>query len=274
MQSSEAQCSSKPQIVHRSVRIKSMRQRTRVRFLIFLLFAILILLLLNVLLYESYKKAKEQYKVSEMKVELLEDEKLQLTEDVNELGKEIEDLKKQYNNILAQNEKVRINLREITRQNEELAKKNRELIDENIALQNSLKMAASVGIKPQNYTKFNGISSRSSLERGRYIGTFIGTAYTPSKEECGNTKGITRSGKPIIPGVTIAVDQNYWPLGSIFYIKGLGYAVAMDTGSAIKGKYRFDFSVFDKEFAKKLGVRKWDVYLIKLGNGNVEQISF
>jgi len=251
-----------------------MRSKIKTRLLIFLLVVTLILILTNVLLYEYFKNAKEQYRVSETKTELLENEKLHLIEDISELEKEIENLKKQYDDILAQNEQIKMNLREITRQNEELANKNRELIDENIALQNSLKIAASVGIKPQNYTVFNGISSRSSLNRGRYIGSFIGTAYTPSKEECGNTKGITRSGKPIIPGVTIAVDEKYWPLGSIFYIKGLGYAVAMDTGSAIKGKYRFDFSVFDKEFAKKLGVRRWDVYLIKLGNGNVEEVSF
>ena len=41
----------------------------------------------------------------------------------------------------------------------------------------------------------------------------------------------------------------------------------MDTGSAIKGKYRFDFAVFDRNFAKQLGTNYWDVYLVKLGNG-------
>ena len=59
----------------------------------------------------------------------------------------------------------------------------------------------------------------------------------------------------------------------MFYIRGLGYAVAMDTGSAIKGRNRFDFAVFDKNFANSLGARYWDVYLVKLGKGNVDKIQ-
>lgn len=156
---------------------------------------------------------------------------------------------------------------------EEMDHKNRELTEDNIELQNSLKMAASAGTKPQNYQRFEGLSSRGSLERGKYIGKFLGTAYTPSKDECGNNQGITCSGKPIIPGISVAIDNEYWPFGTVFYIKGLGYAVAMDTGSAIKGKNRFDFAVFNKEFAKELGSRYWDVYLVKMGNGKVEDIA-
>jgi len=60
----------------------------------------------------------------------------------------------------------------------------------------------------------------------------------------------------------------------LFSIKGLGYAVAMDTGNGVKGKYRFDFAVFDKEFAKVIGSRKWDVYLVRMGTGKVEDIKF
>ena len=47
----------------------------------------------------------------------------------------------------------------------------------------------------------------------------------------------------------------------------------MDTGSAIKGKYRFDFSVLDKEFAQQLGSRKWEVYLVRLGKGNITDLK-
>lgn len=161
----------------------------------------------------------------------------------------------------------------IKKQNSELTKQNKELVNDNIALQNSLKMAAAAGVKPQNYSVFDGLERRDSLNKGKYVGRFTGTAYTPSKEECGNDMGLTRSGEPIVPGVSVAIDTEYWPLGTVFYIKGLGYTVAMDTGSAIKGKYRFDFSVLDKKFAQELGVKKWDVYLVKLGNGNVGDIE-
>lgn len=36
----------------------------------------------------------------------------------------------------------------------------------------------------------------------------------------------------------------------------------MDTGGSVKGKYRFDYAVFDKSFALKLGRQKWKVYLV------------
>ena len=183
------------------------------------------------------------------------------------------DLQREIEKLKAENLEFQKELELLRNQNDELINENKELIEDNIQLQNSLKMAASVGIKPQNYTEFNEIVSRGEIDRGTYIGKFLGTAYTPSKEECGNDKGITHSGKPIIPGVSVAVDRNYWPFGTVFYIRGLGYAIAMDTGSGVKGKYRFDFAVFDKEFAKKLGNRYWDVYLVKLGNGKVDSIS-
>ncbi|MDD2504613.1 MAG: 3D domain-containing protein [Clostridia bacterium] len=164
-------------------------------------------------------------------------------------------------------------LEELKKQNNELTKQYKDLVNDNVALQNSLKMAASVGVKPQSFTAFEGLEPRTAMNRGKYVGKFLGTAYTPSKEECGNDKGITKSGNPIMPGISIAIDNEYWPFGTIFYIKGLGYTVAMDTGSAIKGKYRFDFSVFDKEFAKKLGSRKWEVYLVKLGTGKIKDVK-
>jgi len=190
------------------------------------------------------------------------------------LKKENDMLKAELKAISAQNEEILRQMAEIKKLNDELKRKNKELTEDNIALQNSIKMAASAGIKPQNYNTFNGISSRGEIDRGTYLGKFLGTAYTPCKEECGSNKGITYSGKPIIPGISIAIDNRYWPFGTVFYIRGLGYAVAMDAGSAVKGKYRFDFAVFDKKFAYALGSRYWQVYLVRMGNGKVDDIRF
>lgn len=164
-------------------------------------------------------------------------------------------------------------IEEYEKENKLLSQKNEELEKENIHFQNTIKLAASVGIKPQNYTVFEGFNKSTSIDKGKYIGTFVGTAYTPAKDECGSNKGITNSGHPIIPGVSIAVDTKYWPMGTVFYVKGLGYVMAMDTGSAIKGKNRFDFAVFDKKFARALGVKKWEVFLVKKGEGKLIDIK-
>lgn len=144
-----------------------------------------------------------------------------------------------------------------------IAKNNLYLAQENIKLQQSLKTAANVGIKPQHYGEADEVTSPVDYSKLEYIGEFEGTAYTPSVEECSNNLGYTASGKPIIAGVSIAVDTKYWKLGTKFYVEGLGYVVAMDTGNAVKGKYRFDYAVFDKSYALKLGRQKWNVYLVK-----------
>jgi 3D (Asp-Asp-Asp) domain-containing protein len=244
-------------------------------------FAVILLLFVMVLtlcinnykMFKSYDKTKNSLYQTIKQVQATAGNQQNTTQKSIDLQNENKAIKDQYNRIMAQNNEVIKQMNQIKTQNEELSRKNKELTDDNIALQNSVKAAASVGIKPQNYTRFNGITSRGSIERGKYIGKFLGTAYTPSNEECGNNKGITNSGEPIIPGISIAIDNKYWPFGTVFYIRGLGYAVAMDTGSAIKGKNRFDFAVFDKDFANTLGAKYWDVYLVKLGKGNADKIQ-
>ena len=166
--------------------------------------------------------------------------------------------------------KLKEKLNKLLMENENLKNSNKIITDDNISLQNSLKIAAMAGIKPRNYERPPEIASRAAIRRESYLGKFKGTAYTPSKDECGNNKGITYSGKPIVPGTTIAVDTRYWPIGTVFYVKGIGYVTAMDTGNKVKGKNRFDFAVFDRKFAFALGTRNWDVYLVKIGNGKVD----
>ena len=253
----------------------SVRRKIRGYFILIcsLFVTVIILCLNNLSTYEALKKTQEQFETTVKKMNVIEENNSIMSENLKFIIQDNENLKTENEKLRTQYDEITREIQEIRNINEQLVRKNKELNEDNIALQNSLKMAAAAGIKPQNFTEFGGLSARSEVERGRYLGKFLGTAYTPSREECGNTKGITNSGEPIVPGISIAVDNKYWPFGTVFYIKGLGYTVAMDTGSAIKGKYRFDFSVFDKNFARVLGAREWDVYLIKLGNGKVDQIE-
>ncbi|MCX7843209.1 MAG: 3D domain-containing protein [Clostridia bacterium] len=277
----EAAADIKPQI--KALRHKAKTRPANRYFLTYcvLLITVMILCVNNLYLFISYKNFKQSFEESLNGMKAGNHERSELTRSNKKLLEENLIIKKENNSLKelnsvlsAQNQEILRQMEEIKKTNEELARKNKELVDDNIALQNSLKKAAAVGIKPQNYTNFDGISSRGELDRGSYLGKFLGTAYTPSADECGNNKGITNSGKPIVPGISVAVDKNHWPYGTVFYIKGLGYAVAMDTGSAIKGQKRFDFAVFDKNFAKNLGSKQWDVYLVKMGKGYVEDIKF
>ena len=181
-----------------------------------------------------------------------------------------EKLNKENNDLKKLNDKIKQENEALKEKNSQLEALKNELEGDNLELQKSLKKAAAVGVTPQSYKIYNGNSLESKNKKGKYIGKFLGTAYTPSSEECGNNKGITSSGLPIVPGISIAVDNSHWPYGTVFYIKGLGYTVAMDTGSAIKGKNRFDFAVLDRKFAYQLGEEYYDVYLVKLGNGKID----
>lgn len=185
-----------------------------------------------------------------------------LDESIKEVELAQKDIEVAQKDIDEQKEQIEQKQEELISTSEMLAKNNQSIIEENIRLQDTLKMAASVGIKPQNYNDAEAAETAVDYSKLEYIGEFEGTAYTPSPDECSNNLGYTASGKPIVAGVSIAVDTKYWKLGTKFYIEGLGYVVAMDTGSAVKGKYRFDYAVFDKSFAYKLGRQNWKVYKV------------
>lgn len=216
-------------------------------------------------------KYKEKYNNECVQAMLIFKSNQNLATDSNMYKKQSEKLNQQNDNLKKENDKIRKELESLKKKNSQLEQSRKELLGDNLELQKSLKKAAAVGVTPQSYKIYEGESLGVSNNKGKYVGKFLGTAYTPSAEECGNNKGITSSGQPIIPGVSIAIDKTHWPYGTIFYIKGLGYTVAMDTGSAIKGRKRFDFAVLDKNFAKELGQQYYDVYLVKMGNGKIDE---
>ena len=92
-----------------------------------------------------------------------------MSENLSLIIQDNENLKKENEKLRTQYEEITKEIQEIKSINEELISKNKELNEDNIALQNSLKMAAAAGVKPQNFTKFEGLSARSQVERGRYI---------------------------------------------------------------------------------------------------------
>ncbi len=277
MSSFEAADSVQPRRQSRRYRSEN-RKAVGYMWVVLVLFSLVAFLCVNnFMVLQSYLELKDQLTAAYKTIETAKNDSLDLSESKKKLEslyssmmEENRQLKENYEKMSRGSIDVSKQMEELKKQNNELMNKNKQLTDDNIALQNSLKLAASVGVKPQNYTMFEKLDPRFEISRGKYIGKFLGTAYTPSKEECGNDKGITNSGLPIVPGVTLAVDSRYWPFGTVFYIKGLGYTVAMDTGSAVKGKYRFDFSVLDKKFARQLGARRWEVFLVKMGKGSVD----
>ncbi|WP_328588928.1 ubiquitin-like domain-containing protein [Niallia nealsonii] len=84
------------------------------------------------------------------------------------------------------------------------------------------------------------------------------TAYTASCNGCsGRTAtGINLKANP--NAKVIAVDPSYIPLGTKVYVEGYGYAVAADTGGAIKGKK------IDVFFPSKADAYRWGNKPVKI----------
>lgn len=109
-------------------------------------------------------------------------------------------------------------------------------------------------------------SDAPKLEYSYYIDCEA-TAYDLSPEENGGYAGQSATGVPLDKGV-IAVDPKVIPLGSRVYIEAIdgswsyGYAVAADTGGAIKGK-RVDLCYRTQKECIQFGRRACRVYILK-----------
>ena len=85
------------------------------------------------------------------------------------------------------------------------------------------------------------------------------TAYSAFKK--GGGYGTTASGRQARYGV-VAVDPKVIPLGTNLYVEGYGYAVAADTGGAIKGnKIDLCFEKSNSELMK-FGRQTVTVYIL------------
>jgi len=95
--------------------------------------------------------------------------------------------------------------------------------------------------------------------------TMTATAYEPGPISCGaSATGYTYLGLKATRGI-IAVDPRVIPLWTKVYVDGYGFAVAGDTGSAIKGN-RIDVCYDTVEEALRWGVKRVKIYILELPN--------
>lgn len=107
-------------------------------------------------------------------------------------------------------------------------------------------------------------ASKTATPSGTVVKEFTvsATAYTASCKGC---SGITRTGINLKknPGAkVIAVDPKVIPLGTKVWVEGYGYAVAGDTGGAIKGN-KIDVFIPTQSQALKWGRKNVKIKILK-----------
>jgi len=98
-------------------------------------------------------------------------------------------------------------------------------------------------------------TSRGGFTRGRVL-SMNATAYPAMVTGTGRTALGYRAGFG-----HVAVDPRVIPLGSMLYVEGYGFALASDTGSAIKGN-RIDLCYADFGTANRYGRHKVTVHVL------------
>lgn len=116
------------------------------------------------------------------------------------------------------------------------------------------KVVARSNIRARKYTS-RGDSRQINISKSKSL-EMISTAYAPGA----GAGYITATGARAGYGIA-AVDPSVIPLGTKLYIPGYGYAVALDTGGAIKGM-RIDLCFNNRQDALNWGRRKVTVYIV------------
>jgi 3D (Asp-Asp-Asp) domain-containing protein len=104
------------------------------------------------------------------------------------------------------------------------------------------------------------VASRGQFAGKEYM-MLVATAYSPHC--CRGVDSATALGLRAGYGV-VAVDPRVIPLRSRLYIEGYGYAIAGDTGGAIKG-LRIDLGMDTLRAARQFGRRGVRVYILEKG---------
>lgn len=206
-------------------------------------------------------------------------EKEKALSEVKAVEKNIEDkqarikvLQEKVENYQSANDKLKSSLNKVKEEKAELqAKKNKVAVSEKAVSSSSAttttksetkKVVEKQGkqeTKKESVAPAKTSSSSESYKNWRSM-TVSATGYTAF---CAGCSGITATGIDLRSNPNqkvIAVDPNVIPLGSKVYVEGYGYAVAGDTGGAIKGN-KVDLFMQNKSDALSWGRRNVTIYI-------------
>ncbi len=222
----------------------------------------------------GFELDKQDYTYPDRKVRVSPGGKIQIF-DVEEVVEVVEE-SIPFENVVKKNNSIEIGTSKVVQEGKEGTKAistlkryvNGKLTSENIVKEEIIQ-------EPISKIVEKGSKDRISTSRGdtsyRKAVVMTATAYDLSFESCGKNPGdkgygITASGTKARPGA-VAVDPKVIPLGTKLYIESLdntkdyGFAVAEDTGGAIKGN-KIDLFFHSSTDVKNFGRRKVKVYIL------------
>uniref|UniRef100_A0AAU8BD82 3D domain-containing protein n=1 Tax=Bacillus phage Adastra TaxID=3143958 RepID=A0AAU8BD82_9CAUD len=214
----------------------------------------------------NFLTTKERDKLSEENIEIkdtnqiLLEKNTHLTDDLTDAKEKVKDLEKKLKDVRKTSKKVESQVKKLEEDKKTLEQDKKNLEKDKSSLQKQVKelslkkdSGSTISSKSDKKVASSTPSKKEELSKGRTL-TMVATAYTAS---CAGCSGITTTGIDLRSNPSmkvIAVDPSVIPLGSRVHVEGYGYAIAGDTGGAIKGN-KIDIFVPNRQDALAWGVR-------------------
>ncbi|MCY6355705.1 ubiquitin-like domain-containing protein [Clostridium sp. ZS2-4] len=139
----------------------------------------------------------------------------------------------------------------------------RQVVSEKVTKKPTNKVVAMGTLKTVKLSRGNfSYSSKIRMRATAYTSSFKDTGKRPGDRGFGVTASGTKTKRNSDGYSTVAVDPRIIPLGTKLYIEGYGFAIAEDTGGAIKGN-KIDLYFNSDSQVYRFGVRYVDVYVLK-----------
>lgn len=180
-----------------------------------------------------------------------------LTKDLTDTQKESDSLKRDLQHSSKISKDLKDQVKKLEEGKKKLERDNNNLKKDKTRFQNQVKKLSMKHSNTKTTDKSGSskkVASTTSSDKGSKTLSVTATAYTAY---CTGCSGTTTTGIDLIshPDMkVIAVDPNTIPLGSRVHVEGYGYAIAGDTGGAIKGN-KIDIFVPNRQDALAWGVR-------------------
>lgn len=200
--------------------------------------------------------AHEHIKVEQLREDVSGLQKL-IVQRESQLNNQIQELDSALNNYSVLNEQLE---NELSKTNEKLGK-TKQVLENTEKLVHEMKAVEVKKKQAEEQAKVVQAKMENKQPSRSNTGSTIKTVYvtaTAYTAYCNGCSGTTATGIDLRknPGLkVIAVDPNVIPLGSKVHVEGYGYAIAGDTGGAIKGN-KIDLFVPSQSKAMDYGKQK------------------